>query len=234
MNFQHIFIRKYLLFLFFICVVGSGSISLCDGYVNVPEKAKKILGTPFDVVSLYGIELLPQGYDVQHSPQGWSVTVWQVATHPLIMPLIFMAMRPVTSVIENTATDLYRDYWLTDEQKQEIVTQREQEKQERRQQVELQSTEIRIRRDPRWKEAVIALQQQEVEQGKQALTVGQHQLAENNLILAQALRESEEQEHAHFKRLMRDASPEMRNELQKQFDEYCLACMKKRTESVLP
>lgn len=172
-----------------------------------------MIGVMTQSVSLFGAEA-PQNGD-----QGdWLSSTWKVVNNPYFVMVVGQIVLPV---IVNKSDDIYIYYWLTDEQREEVLKKRQEEKEERRVLMEMQKTELELRRDPRWKDLTFAEAFDTAQLRKQSLR-------ENDLLLSRAERENEESEIQHLKKMVQNASFEKRTEAQEKLDAYINAHIKAR------
>lgn len=177
------------------------------------------------ILMMIGVMAQPVGLFAAESPSGgdqgdWLSSAWKTMQNPYFVMVVGHVVLPV---IVNKSDDIYVYYWLTDEQREEVLKKRDQEKEERRVLMEMQKTELQLRRDPRWKDLTFA-------EAFDTERLRKQNLRQNEIVLARAERENENSELDHLKKMMQNASPEKRSEVQEKLDAYINARIKVRLE----
>ena len=161
------------------------------------------------------------GVEAPSGDQGdWLSSVWKTMNNPYFVMVVGNVVLPV---VVSKADDIYTYYWLTDEQREEALKKRDKEKEDHKVFVEMQKTELQLRRDPSWKERILS----------EALDVErlrQQSLRENEILLARAERENEEREIDHLIKMMQIISSEQKKEMQEMLDVSIQARIKARLE----
>lgn len=147
---------------------------------------------------------------------GWGSSTWNALNNPYVVMIVGHVVLPIAL---SKADDVYVYYWLTDAQREEVLKQRNDEAEAKRVLIEIQKTELQLRKDPLWKELAIS----EAVDNKR---LREHSLRENEIMLSradrenrEAEREKKEEEFIFLRAIIPSASPEKQQELQRQLDE---------------
>jgi hypothetical protein len=216
--------KKSLLFFVFLGCSLQSQLVLSENF----NKAARFFGTTPETIAA-----LRKGEDVGNSSSFWQ-NVGQSVGDKALMVVVGYSVHLIFTQSGNALYYLHKNYWLTAEQRAEVLKQEEEEREyidcNRRIQIELA-------KDPRWPEIVIRekdinIKKEEIENQKhlQAIELGSQRLWDNRIVLEGSARKEELERAKHIEEMLKKVNGPERSDLEKEYKEYIVFCIRKNTE----